>query len=44
MKASEKNIRKNNDIFCILCPIESAAILGTWLPNRLNFSPCTSVR
>jgi len=44
MKAHNNNIRENNGIHCILCNIESARILGTWLPNRLNFSAYQSVR
>lgn len=44
MKSSENNFRKNNDVHCILCQIESAGILGTWPPNRLNFTAYKSVR
>lgn len=44
MKASENNYRKNNEILCIFCKIESAGILGSWLPNRLNFTAYKSVR
>jgi len=44
MKSQKKNFRKNNGVRCILCNIEPTGNLGTWLPNRLNFSAYQSVR